>query len=116
MDSNNLRAAQGQTNPVPPRQSHVISAGEASAVTNVLFPTAMDGAGDWKTEVQADSRRRIINKMVDKVIRMSLKKYYDLIMSKKNCKSSREPSQGLKKWCKMLQQARYVKHSLRARL
>lgn len=59
MDNNSWRAAQGQ---MPQGQG---GAGEASALpnaANAVATTAMDNV-DWRTQLQADSRQRIVNKM-----------------------------------------------------
>lgn len=51
MDSNNWRAAQGQV----PIQGQVIGGDPVSA-------GGMEG-GDWRTQLQPESRQRIVNKM-----------------------------------------------------
>lgn len=59
MDNNSWRAAQGQ---MAPGQG---GTGEASAMpnaANAVTAAAMDNV-DWRTQLQADSRQRIVNKM-----------------------------------------------------
>ena len=65
MDNNNWRAAQSQMPPGAAAQGQVVGGGgggEVSAVPNGVPPAAMD-AGDWRIQLQADHRQRIVNKM-----------------------------------------------------
>ncbi|XP_057976253.1 mediator of RNA polymerase II transcription subunit 15a-like isoform X6 [Malania oleifera] len=57
MDGNNWRpAAQTQASAAAPAQ--------AQAQAQAEPPTSMD-AGDWRTQLQPDSRQRIVNKIMD---------------------------------------------------
>ena len=62
MDSSSWRAPQGQMAQGPPQGGQAGGSGEVSAVPNAPPPATID-SGDWRTQLQADSRQRIVNKM-----------------------------------------------------
>ncbi|KAL3516396.1 hypothetical protein ACH5RR_023298 [Cinchona calisaya] len=63
MDNNNWRVAQGQMAQGPP-QGGQVGSGEVLAVSNAAPPANMD-TGDWRTQLQSDSRHRIVNKIME---------------------------------------------------
>lgn len=64
MDGNSWRAPQGQMAPGPPQGGQVGGGGEVSAAPNATPPATID-SGDWRTQLQADSRQRIVNKIME---------------------------------------------------
>ena len=62
MDSNSWRAPQRQMAQGPHQGGQVGGSGEVSAVPNAAPPATID-SGDWRTQLQADYRQGIVNKM-----------------------------------------------------
>ncbi|XP_027107552.1 mediator of RNA polymerase II transcription subunit 15a isoform X1 [Coffea arabica] len=64
MDSNSWRAPQRQMAQGPHQGGQVGGSGEVSAVPNAAPPATID-SGDWRTQLQADYRQRIVNKIME---------------------------------------------------